>query len=264
MFPSVGPAPGRARSGSERPYQYEKPATGFTLRCRPGVDLLVLDPAGTLATGTIYLPDNPGDGDKLIVATSQAVTALTVSAAGATVTGAPNALVAGGRVEFRFVGPAGKWFGLVTVVANKVTILQKTAAQSVANSTWTVVTWDTTAYQDDVGGFSSGAPTRITVPTGYTRARMSGQVMWSNSGAWTAYSQVNCSRAVAPGPTGNVAVDIITGNNEHGFHWITPWMAGLVAGDFFQQQVLQTSGGALNFSPAAGFNQAWMQAEWAA
>jgi hypothetical protein len=143
------------------------------------------------------------------------------------------------------------------LVPPPITTLKKTTAQSCANSTWT------TAYLDDVAAFSSGSPTIMTVPTGFSRVRMSGQSIWANSGSWTAYLQCDCSRAVGPGGATAVAVDIINGNNEHGFHWITPWLSGLVAGDTFNVQVNQASGGALNFSPASGFTQAWWQAEWA-
>jgi hypothetical protein len=114
------------------------------------------------------------------------------------------------------------------LVPPPITTLKKTTAQSCANSTWTTVTWDTTAYLDDVAAFSSGSPTIMTVPTGFSRVRMSGQSIWANSGSWTAYLQCDCSRAVGPGGATAVAVDIINGNNEHGFGLHPSLVAGRV------------------------------------
>jgi hypothetical protein len=149
------------------------------------------------------------------------------------------------------------------LVPQPITILKKTTGQSCTTGSWNTVTWDTATYEDDVGAFASGSPTIMTVPTGFSRVRMSGQSIWANSGSWTAYLQCGCSRAVGPGGATAVAVDIVTGNNEHGYHWITPWLTGLVAGDTFSVQVNQSSGATVNFSPASGFTQAWWQAEWA-
>lgn len=56
------------------------PTTGFTITIADNTSTLILNPAGTLATGTVTLPANPIDGQIIRIATSQIVTALTISA----------------------------------------------------------------------------------------------------------------------------------------------------------------------------------------
>jgi len=69
------------------------PLTGFTITIADGVSTLILDPAGTLATGTITLPATPLDGQEVRVTSSQTITALTVSPnAGQSVANAPTTL----------------------------------------------------------------------------------------------------------------------------------------------------------------------------
>ena len=108
MTLSADPMP-RVRPGRPAPHQYEQPATGFTIRCRSAIDLLLLEPAAGLASGTIYLPDNPEDNAHLIISSTQAVSAVTIVALGATVLGPPSALDVGGRYEFRFLSRSNKW-----------------------------------------------------------------------------------------------------------------------------------------------------------
>lgn len=74
-------------------YSYQTPATGFNITIPSTVDNLVLNPAGTLATGTIVMPATPIDGQRVVVSTSQIITALTVSPnAGQTLLNAPTTL----------------------------------------------------------------------------------------------------------------------------------------------------------------------------
>jgi hypothetical protein len=63
----------------EDSYAYNAPATGFSITIGNAVKGLVLDPAGTLATGTITMPGNPHDGRVVKISSSQAVTALTLT-----------------------------------------------------------------------------------------------------------------------------------------------------------------------------------------
>jgi hypothetical protein len=55
----------------------------------------------------------------------------------------------------------------------------KTAAQSISNSTWTTVTFDAEDY-DTSSIYTSGSPTRMTVPTGVTRIRLAAQISMQN------------------------------------------------------------------------------------
>lgn len=83
-------------------FDFAVPLTAFVITMQTGK--LVLNPAGTLATGTVNLPLNPPDGAVAEISSTQTQTALTVAAntgdliAGAAVT----ALVAVTRVAWRY------------------------------------------------------------------------------------------------------------------------------------------------------------------
>lgn len=87
------------------------PATGFSITVAPGVHALILDPAGTLATGTVMMPADPPDQFRLEVASTQTITALTVSAnAGQTIKNAPTTLAAGGAFAYRYAEANSTWY----------------------------------------------------------------------------------------------------------------------------------------------------------
>ncbi len=80
------------------------PVTGGTVVVPGNVSSALLRPAGTLAALTVLLPSGVPDGSMLRVASSAAVTALTVTATGgASVVGAPTALVANVGIAFQYM-----------------------------------------------------------------------------------------------------------------------------------------------------------------
>lgn len=90
------------------PFDFYVPLTGFTITMQTAK--LVLNPAGTLATGTVNLPLNPPDGCLAEISSTQTQTALTVAAnTGDLIVGAVTALVANTRVAWRYTlfGSAG-------------------------------------------------------------------------------------------------------------------------------------------------------------
>lgn len=60
------------------PYDYYVPLTGFVIQMQTGV--LLLNPAGTLATGTVTLPQSPPDGALVEISSTRTQTALTLNA----------------------------------------------------------------------------------------------------------------------------------------------------------------------------------------
>lgn len=92
------------------------PGTGFNISAPTPVSeqqWLLLQPAGTLATGTITLPLNTTtpDGTELLVTTTQQITAFTVSPNGATaIYGAPSTLAAEDFFRMRFVVATNSWY----------------------------------------------------------------------------------------------------------------------------------------------------------
>jgi hypothetical protein len=92
-------------------YLVSVPLTGFTITAPSPVTatFLLLNPAGTLATGTLTMPATPNDGGSFCVMSTQTQTALTVSAnTGQTVAGtAVTALTA-------YVPACWRWWALTS------------------------------------------------------------------------------------------------------------------------------------------------------
>jgi hypothetical protein len=93
------------------PYSYQAPTTGFSIQVANGVTALLLNPAGTLASGTITFPTTPIDGQTLRIASSQIITALTLSApAGQTILGPITTIAANGHASWQYVAAIQTWF----------------------------------------------------------------------------------------------------------------------------------------------------------
>jgi hypothetical protein len=95
--------------------QYAAPsATGFSITVLNGSSSvwLIISPTGAFAAGTLILPAvaNCVDKQELLVNCTQAVTALTINANGATITGAPTTLAANGFFRLRFDALADVWY----------------------------------------------------------------------------------------------------------------------------------------------------------
>lgn len=95
--------------------QYAAPsATGFSVQVNNDADSvwLVLTPTAGFAAGTLVLPAvaNCVDRQEILVNCTQAITTLTVSGNGATVTGAPTTLAANGFFRLRFDAITDTWY----------------------------------------------------------------------------------------------------------------------------------------------------------
>lgn len=95
--------------------QYAAPAaSGFSVSIVGTGDnvWLILTPLAGYAAGTIVLPEVSTvlDKQELLVNTTQAVNALTITANGATVIGAPTALLAGDFFRLRFDAVLDTWY----------------------------------------------------------------------------------------------------------------------------------------------------------
>ena len=89
------------------------PVTGFSIVISGSAKLTTLTPAGTLATGTIKMPPSPVDGWPVQVATTQVITALTVSPnTGQTIKNAPTTLAAGTSFFYYYNATLATWFRL--------------------------------------------------------------------------------------------------------------------------------------------------------
>jgi hypothetical protein len=92
------------------------PGSGFNITVPTPVSndqWMLLQPAGTLATGTITLPLNTGvpDGTTVLITTTQEITSLTIALNGATALyGGVTSLAAGTATAIRFYQPTNSWY----------------------------------------------------------------------------------------------------------------------------------------------------------
>lgn len=87
------------------------PTTGFSQTLTNSNGHVIIDAAGTLATGTVKMTPNPIDGQTVNIRTSHAITAMTFAPnTGQTVVGAPTTLAAGQKVEAIYVSGTSTWY----------------------------------------------------------------------------------------------------------------------------------------------------------
>jgi len=95
------------------------PGNGFNITVPTPVSndqWMLLQPAGTLATGTITLPLNTGvpDGTTVLITSTQEITSLTIALNGASaIYGAVTSLAAGAATAIRFYQPTNSWYQIV-------------------------------------------------------------------------------------------------------------------------------------------------------
>lgn len=90
---------------------YQVPLTGFTITVGDTDTKLILDPAGTLATGTVTMPANPTNGQVITIASTKTVTALIVSAnTGQTINGAITTIAPNGFASWVYRSTNTTWY----------------------------------------------------------------------------------------------------------------------------------------------------------
>jgi hypothetical protein len=98
------------------------PGNGFNITVPTPVSQdqwMLLQPAGTLASGTITLPLNTGvpDGTTVLITTTQEITSLTIALNGASaIYGAVTSLAAGAATVIRFYQPTNSWYQIISDV----------------------------------------------------------------------------------------------------------------------------------------------------
>jgi hypothetical protein len=108
---SVYASPGAI--GGQESVSYQVPVTGFSITIPNNISLLFLNPAGTLATGTIIMPAVPNDGQRVCWTSNQIQTAVTVSAnTGQTLAGAATetAGAVGSRYCRTYIALTATWY----------------------------------------------------------------------------------------------------------------------------------------------------------
>jgi hypothetical protein len=98
-------------NGLLQQYDYQTPTTGFSYTFAAGVNVLVMQPAGTLATGTITMPASPADGMTITFSSTQTITALTVNAnTGQSIVGKPTSFGVGSAATFVYRLSNTTWY----------------------------------------------------------------------------------------------------------------------------------------------------------
>lgn len=98
-------------NGLIQAYDYQTPTTGFSYTFAAGTQTLVMNPAGTLATGTITMPASPSDGMTITISTTQQITALTLSGnTGQTVNNATTFIAAASATAYVYRASSATWF----------------------------------------------------------------------------------------------------------------------------------------------------------
>lgn len=102
-------------STDDKVTQFSAPsATGFSVTITNGSDSiwLVLTPVAGYAAGTLVLPAvaNCVNAQEIMVVCTQAVTTLTITGNGSTVTGAPTTLAANAYFRLRFESVTSTWY----------------------------------------------------------------------------------------------------------------------------------------------------------
>jgi hypothetical protein len=88
-------------------FNYSNVSTGFSAAV---TSTLLLDSIATLATGTVYFPDTPNNGQVVKIASNNAVTALTMTANTGAILGKATSLSANSYVSYQYVSGPQKWF----------------------------------------------------------------------------------------------------------------------------------------------------------
>jgi len=101
-------------NGLLQSYDYQTPTTGFSYTFAAGTQVLVMNPATTLATGTITMPASPSDGMTISFSSSQIITLLTVSAnTGQSIVSAVTSLALGGGAVYIYRLANTTWYRTV-------------------------------------------------------------------------------------------------------------------------------------------------------
>jgi hypothetical protein len=99
--------------GGLEQYSLQVPLTAFTITIPAHTSLMMINPAGTLATGTFTMEANPSDGQRACLVSTQTQTAITISApTGQTIGGlaVPAGMTANTRICFTYIALTATWY----------------------------------------------------------------------------------------------------------------------------------------------------------
>jgi hypothetical protein len=103
-----------AVTAAQRPVVFSDPVSGDTVTMANTEELRILRPAATIASLTLNLPPAPADRQHYTVATTNAISALTITATGGKLLmpGMPSSLPAGGAVSLYYNAAGTRWYAV--------------------------------------------------------------------------------------------------------------------------------------------------------
>lgn len=162
-------------NGLIQAYDYQVLTTGFSYTFAAGTQVLVINPAGTLATGTITMPAAPSDGMTITFISTKQITALTMAGNGATLVSGVTALNVNQAVSYIYRATGTSWYPYTTQVAQNtgpaVSAYPSTNA-TISAATYTKVALNTEDF-DTANAFDSATNYRFTPLTaGYYQVNL--------------------------------------------------------------------------------------------
>lgn len=139
--------------------------------------------------------------------------------------------------------------------ARQSTVVKLTANEAIENNTETAIPWDA-ADHDDGAMWSAGSPTRLTVPTNFSRVRITGGITWASNATGTRAIVAKKNGSYVAGLPNVIAASpgaVAFGQSAPGA------IVQVTAGDYLELFVTQTSGGSLNLTSAGDVT--WLAAE---
>lgn len=137
-------------NGLIQQYDYQVLTTAFSYTFAAGTQTLIINPAGTLATGTITMPAAPADGMVIWITTTKQIVALTVNGnTGQTLTSGVTSLAPNQSVAYLYRSSNTTWYPFETQMAQgngPAFSAYMSATQSITNSVYTKVQFNTEDY----------------------------------------------------------------------------------------------------------------------
>ncbi|AXQ69750.1 tail protein [Caulobacter phage CcrSC] len=143
------------------------------------------------------------------------------------------------------------------------TRLHRAATQTIPTTTWTAIQWDT-EVEDAVNAYTSAANTRITVPAGVSKARVTGYLTWADNVAGATIGMALRRNGVETGSSGGTPLAVSrTGIAESHLNMTSEWFS-VTPGDYYEVYALQSTGGNANINgPVTHFGEnSYVQFEW--
>lgn len=125
-------------------------------------------------------------------------------------------------------------------------LVYNSVSQSIPDSSATAVTFDTESFDTDTIHDTVSNTSRLTVPTGVTKVRLTAQVFWATNATGTRRASIYKGGVATY--VGNPIDLVNAGTSTSTIQQVVSPPLTVVAGNYFELYVTQTSGGALNIN----------------